>query len=850
VRRRVPLSELDADRSTDAARVVAVLTRARLLTTSTESVEVAHEALLREWPRLRGWLEEDAEARRLHGHLMRAAREWEERGRDPADLYRGARLGAALDWMSGHPADPNENERQFLAASQDASAREADRQTATNRRLRLLLAGVVVLLAGALLASVVAFSLRAEAKDKARVAGARELAAAAEANLQVDPERSILLALEAVNSTRGTHGGVLKEAQQSLENAVATSRNVLSVPGAGRGVSFSPDGKRFASEGAAGEAAVWDASTGKRVLTLESGVSGVDYGSSGKVVATAGVDGHATIWDAASGRRLRTVTGGRSLLSAELGAGDTVLATVTETGELKLWEVATGRKLLARRAWRGDTLWPGAADVVAFSADGRLLAAANLAGGRVAARVWNLDSGALLLALPTRESAVDDVDLSSDGSRLALARSDGRVDVRSARTGKLQASVLAHQGNVWDVEFTSDGRRLATAGNDGYAKVWALGSANIRELFSLPGHNATVEQVSFTRNGTRLVSGSDDGTAKIWDVSLEGPRAVLLLPGVARVSSGGVAYSADGRRLAAPSGRAVRIWDARTGRSVRTLPGEARAVSFSPDGRRIATTRGSVVQVWNVATGRRVYGVTINDSCRTLELRCPVTQAVFSPDGSMLAVGSADGTARILEARTGRQRLLLAGYQEALLNVAFSHDGRRLATAGLDGTVKVWDALNGAELMRLDPATQPMADVDISPDGHRIVTAGWDGYVRVWDSASGRQVRSWNANQGDLFDIAFAPDGRLATTGEDGGITLWDPARGDELLSLPAAGRSAVAFSPDGARLAASVASGRAVTVWPLGISDLVELARGRVTRSLSQEECRRYLHVARCPAS
>jgi WD40 repeat protein/DNA-binding SARP family transcriptional activator len=849
VRRRVPLSELDADRSTDAARVVAVLTRARLLTTSEESVEVAHEALLREWPRLHAWLEEDAEARRLHGHLMRAAREWEERGRDPADLYRGARLGAALDWMSRHPADPNEAERRFLEASRDSSEREADRQRATNRRLRLLLAGVAVLLVGAVVASVFAFSLRGQARDEARIAGARELAAAADANLQVDPERSILLALEAVKSSGGAHGGVLKEAQESLEDAVATSRNVLSVPGAGRGVSFSPDGTRFASEGASGDAAVWDASTGKRVLALESGVTGVDFGSTGEVVATAGADGHATIWDAASGRRLRTVTDrSRSLVAAELGRRDTVLATVTEAGELKLWDVATGRMLLERRAWSGETIWPGAADVVAFSADGRLLAAANLGGGKVAAQVWDVDSGARLLALPANGNAANDVDLSADGSRLAVARADGAVEVRNARTGRLQATVRAHQGNVWDVELSSYGRRLATAGNDGYAKVWALGSANIRELFSLPGHNATVEQVSFSRDGTRLVSGSDDGTAKIWDVSLEGPRAVLLLPGTARVSSGGVAYSADGRRLAAPSGGAVRIWDAATGRSLRALPGAARGVSFSPDGRLIATTKGSAVQVWNASNGRRVYGATINNSCRTVELRCPVTQAVFSPDGSQLAVGSADGTARILDVRTGLERLRLATYQGPLLNVAFSSDGRRLVTAALDGTAKVWDTQNGAQLLRLGPVAQPIADVAISPDGDRVVTAGWDGLVRVWNAENGDQARSWNANQGDLFDIAFATDGRLATTGEDGGIKLWNPARGDELLSLPAAGRSAVAFSPDGKRLAASVASGRTVTVWPLGISDLVELARGRVTRSLTEEECRRYLHVGRCP--
>ena len=100
VRRRVPLSELEAERDEETARALAVLTESRLVTVDEGSVEVAHEALLREWPRLRAWLAEDAEGRRLHQHLIHAAGEWQGSGRDPAELYRGARLASALDWAA------------------------------------------------------------------------------------------------------------------------------------------------------------------------------------------------------------------------------------------------------------------------------------------------------------------------------------------------------------------------------------------------------------------------------------------------------------------------------------------------------------------------------------------------------------------------------------------------------------------------------------------------------------------------------------------------------------------------------------------------------------------------------
>src|SRR5919198_4383238 len=117
VRRRAPVAEFDLDRDANASRAMAALTDARLVTVSEGTVEVAHEALLNEWPRLRTWLEDDAEGRKLHRNLTASARTWDEGGRDDADLYRGARLTASLEWAEPHEADVNDLERQFLRAS-------------------------------------------------------------------------------------------------------------------------------------------------------------------------------------------------------------------------------------------------------------------------------------------------------------------------------------------------------------------------------------------------------------------------------------------------------------------------------------------------------------------------------------------------------------------------------------------------------------------------------------------------------------------------------------------------------------------------------------------------------------
>ncbi len=207
-RRRVELDEFDPARDPDAAAVLTRLTQDRLLTKTEDTVEVAHEALLREWPRLRAWLEEDVQGHQLRQHLTHAAQQWEETGREASEVYRGARLSAALDWAATRGPDLNEQERDFLSESRQASEREAERQRRTNRRLRGLLVGTAVFLVVALVAGGLALVQRGRARDEAvraenqaRIASARELAAAAVANLDVDPERSILLALEAVDAT-------------------------------------------------------------------------------------------------------------------------------------------------------------------------------------------------------------------------------------------------------------------------------------------------------------------------------------------------------------------------------------------------------------------------------------------------------------------------------------------------------------------------------------------------------------------------------------------------------------------------------------------------------------------------
>ncbi len=311
VRRRVPLAELEGD---SVQETLAVLADQRLVTIGEGEVEVAHEALLREWPRLRAWLEEDAEGRRLHAHLTAAGRDWEAAGRDPGELYHGARLAAALEWADGHRSELNASERAFLEASRARADRAAERQRQANRRLRALLASLAVLLAVAVVAGGVAISQRGDARDAALAADAQRLGAQALTDDRLDHALLLARAGVALDETPATLGSLLSVLQRSP-----------AVLGEFRGegwplypVSVSPDQRRLALGDEHGIVTVYDLASQRRVTRYQQRDGGyvqdVRFSPDSRTLAVAGYKpGSADrpmvdLIDPASGRRRLRIT--------------------------------------------------------------------------------------------------------------------------------------------------------------------------------------------------------------------------------------------------------------------------------------------------------------------------------------------------------------------------------------------------------------------------------------------------------------------------------------------------------------------------------------------------------------
>ncbi len=343
-RRRAALTEL-VRQSTEAAQlrgVLNTLAEARLITLNEDSAEVSHEALIREWQRLHEWLMQDREGLRVHRHLTDAAREWQALGGDDGALYRGARLAQAREWAAANQDRLNEAERAFLTASveleqyealerevqrqreleaaqklAEEQAQRAEEQAGASQQLRrraLFLAGAFVLV---LILAVVAFLFGREATANAQraetegqLAFAREVAASAINNLATDPERSILLALQAVKISTQSGRQLLVDVADALHRAVQASRLVATLRGHENGLwslALSGDGTRLATVSLDGTAKVWDLASNQVVMTLPTDVtanltgSGAVFSPDGKRLLTISGDNSATLWDLATG---------------------------------------------------------------------------------------------------------------------------------------------------------------------------------------------------------------------------------------------------------------------------------------------------------------------------------------------------------------------------------------------------------------------------------------------------------------------------------------------------------------------------------------------------------------------
>jgi WD40 repeat protein len=822
-RRRVARSELLGGPDTESVTAVLDrLTEERLVTLGQHTVEVAHEALIRSWPRLRAWLTEDREALSAHRRLTENVAEWERHGRDDGLLYRGARLAA---WQERPQDRLNDAEREFLAVSRRAEDRE---RLARRRRVRLVLGGLGTATAVVTVLAVLALVLARQAGVEREIAYSRQLVADARAQSQLDPELGLLLAREAfrVRPSADTEAALRQAAIESHVRATISGHGGKMV-----GVAFAPDGRQLATGGEDGALRVWEwrdgRPSGKAPIVLRGHrgeVRSLVFSRDGTRIAAAGPDG-VWVWDWARGEAV-TLRGHDGEVWGVAFGPDGRVASAGQDGTVRLWNAdGSGEPVV----WHGHD---GRVLGVAFSPDGSRLATS---GGDGTVRIWDPAGNAIVLT--GHKNSVEAVAFSPDGRHVATASTDGTARVWDV-TGETDPVVLgSHDGTAEGIAYSADGRWVASTGNDGAVRVWNAESHATPTV--LRGHRGTVWAAGFSPDGRTVASASDDGTVRVWDLDVVGALAVL------RGHEGPVwraEFSADGRRVASASeDGTVRVWSV-AGRAdpvvLRGAGSPVRQVVFSRDGRRVAgVDADGTVWIWRA-----------DGAGEPVTLPGDAWQVAFSPDGRRVAVASRTEAVHLWPTTGTGEPTVLPGSQGKLAFVAWSPDGRRVAAAGHSGVIVVWTIGERGAPLTLRGHRGLVWTVVFSQDGTRLASGGNDGTVRVWPVTGRTEPVVLRGHQGVVWSVVFTVDGRhLVTSGNDATVRRWTLGRPGESLVFRGfrASVESVAVSATPGRFATAHDDGT-VRLWHCPVcgpaGDVLSYAEKHLTRELTGEERRTYL--------
>jgi WD40 repeat protein len=859
-------------------------------------VDVAHEALIRHWPRLRGWLNENRDALRKRREIDTAAKEWEAHGKSKhaAYLLQGPKLNTAEDYIN-NDADKVPLSNLALEFVQKSIKYRQKRRYSL---IGMVTAVILVLAVSAFYANEqrivadeqteIAQQKEREAKEQTQIALIEKLRAQSVLATQSPSvgngyyKQALLLAIQAIKEknigiSRSNLLRVLQTKKRPKKILYGHSDYITSVV-------FSPDSKILASGSNDGTVRFWNVNTkkllGKPLVGHSNSVKSVAFSPNGKILASGGEDDTVRLWDVKTRQLLGKPLVGHSnsVDSVAFSPDGKTLASGSSSSTVRLWDVKTRQPLAKLLENSGYTT-----SSVAFSPDSQTLLSGETNKsvrlrwnntetrqrpylvGYKSVRLWNIETRQpLSKPFGDHSNEVTSVAFSPDGKTIALGSLDKIVRLWDIETRQPLDEVLGgHSNEVTSVDFSPSSKILASGSWDKTVRLW---NVETRQPFGEPlvGHSDYVTSVAFSFDGQIIASGGWDNTVILWDVET---RQLLGDSLGSDYYTSSVAFSPDGQTIAS-GGTALRLWDVKTKQplgeplvgysgyviSLTDRSDYVTSVVFSPDGNTLASgNEGGDVILWNIATGQPLGKPLVGHSDS-------VKSVVFSFDGQTIASGSRDNTVRLWDVQT-KQPLgePLVGHSFYVNSVAFNPDGQTLASGSGDNTVILWD------IKTRQPLSEPLVShyfssvnsVAFSPDGNTLASGSRDNTVRLWNVDTRKPLGEPLAGHSDdVNSVAFSPDGQtLASGSDDNTVILWD-VETKQPLGEPLVGHSkavlSVAFSPDGKTLA-SGSFDSTVRLWDVDPESWTKKACAIVNRNFSHKEWQKYMgnhrpHEKTCP--
>ncbi|MEM7713223.1 MAG: CHAT domain-containing protein [Cyanobacteria bacterium P01_A01_bin.68] len=805
--------------------------------TGVETVEIVHEALIKNWRRLQKWMREDGEFRYWQEQLRVFIKQWENSDKDDGALLRGKPLIDAEVWLLQRFNQISSHEVRFINFSIDLRDREEKEKKAARRRVIIGLTGGLI---GALLLAGLAVFQWRRAEEKRRESEINQLQVLSlsaktllNSGNQVKALSSTLVANKKLielnnNLDAVTKIGLLSSLLENF-NSIREYNRLIGHDASVNSVSFSDDGRLLASGSQDKTIKIWRRD-GELLQTLKGhkdGIFSVIFSPDNQFLIAASFDNTVSLWryNSTTGlfnnRPFVTISEPEGLWAIAFNANNNIIATATENGKVKLWKL--DGKLVKTIPAHNQKIWS-----LNFSPDGKYFATAS-ADNTI--KIWDSE-GRFLKTFRSHKDEVLSVNFSPDSKRIISGSKDETVKLWNL-TGKLLHTFTGHKDEVLDVRFSRDGKLIASASADDRVRVWDV--ALQKQLYQHRGHGSKAIEIKFSPDGKTLAIASADKTVKL-----------SYLKGILPTFTGNsVSFSPDGKTIAVANQKTVAIPNHKTvalpnqktvaipnhkqitlrrsdGSLIRRFDSQNAdvvKVIFSPTGKYLATIdKENQIKVWNLQ-GKllqkwRGHDVKKND------IPLDVIQDIsISPDGKKIAtIGGFDKRVKLWNS-SGK---LIRSWQlndNLVTSIKFSPDGETFAIAG-DKSVTLWN-LKGNLLRKITDHKDSITALSFNSDGRMIATASNDKTVKLWQHDTGKLLQTLN-HQDNVYTVTFSADNQFVITGsKDKTLNFW--SLDGKLLNTIKGHRGdikEVEFSRDKTMLA-SVDMKNNVILWNLDIHEL-----------------------------